>query len=413
VGEVTGTRVAASEGYETSPLIVAAAPLGINASMDTPVGPDAVRDGIGLALSGGGFRVALFHVGALWRLNELGVLRQLSRISSVSGGSITSGRLAMVWTRLDFRDGVARRFDEEVVRPLRDFTSRTIDWRAVIYGVLSPRSIAETLANLYDRYLFGGTSLQDLADDAPGTVPQFVFNASNLQSGSLWRFSKAYAADYQVGVIPNPRLRLATAVAASSAFPPMLSPLALNVRPGDFLPGSGMSLEMPPYTSRVVLTDGGVYDNLGVETIWKRFRTVLVSDAGAALNPQPAPKTDWIRMMVRVMELMDNQVRAVRVRQMMAAFEAPNADAEVSRDGAFWAIHVDIARYGLSDALACPYASTVALAQMPTRLAALPAVTQERLINWGYAVCDAAIRRYYVPGTLAPREFPYPRAGVG
>jgi len=44
-----------------------------------------------LALSGGGFRATLFHCGALMRLNELGFLTKLSRISSVSGGAITSG----------------------------------------------------------------------------------------------------------------------------------------------------------------------------------------------------------------------------------------------------------------------------------------------------------------------------------
>ena len=48
-----------------------------------------------LALSGGGFRATLFHCGALLRLNELGYLTKISRISSVSGGSIASGMLAV------------------------------------------------------------------------------------------------------------------------------------------------------------------------------------------------------------------------------------------------------------------------------------------------------------------------------
>ncbi len=52
-------------------------------------------------LSGGGYRAMVFHVGALWRLNEVGLLSKLKRVSSVSGGSITAGSLALAWKNLD------------------------------------------------------------------------------------------------------------------------------------------------------------------------------------------------------------------------------------------------------------------------------------------------------------------------
>ena len=60
-----------------------------------PFNSEGIQPGIGLAFSGGGFRATLFHLGSLWRLNELGYLPKLDRISSVSGGSITAGRLAV------------------------------------------------------------------------------------------------------------------------------------------------------------------------------------------------------------------------------------------------------------------------------------------------------------------------------
>jgi len=53
--------------------------------------------GIALCLSGGGYRAMLFHLGALWRLNEFGYLPKLARISSVSGGSLTAGVLGHRW----------------------------------------------------------------------------------------------------------------------------------------------------------------------------------------------------------------------------------------------------------------------------------------------------------------------------
>jgi hypothetical protein len=84
--------------------------------------------GIALCLSGGGYRAMLFHAGCLWRLNELGLLGGLSRISSVSGGSITSGVLGMNWRELGFAAGSpSSRFAELVVTPLRQMASTTID----------------------------------------------------------------------------------------------------------------------------------------------------------------------------------------------------------------------------------------------------------------------------------------------
>src|SRR4051812_37768469 len=111
--------------------------------LSTPVqhpGEEQLQDGAALCLSGGGYRAMLFHVGALWRLNELGYLGKLDRISSVSGGSITAGMLALRWEELGFGpDGVAEHFVARVVEPLRALASATIDRPSVIGGILSPR----------------------------------------------------------------------------------------------------------------------------------------------------------------------------------------------------------------------------------------------------------------------------------
>src|SRR3954470_17475209 len=84
-------------------------------------------DSTALCLSGGGYRAMLFHVGAICRLNELGYLPRLARISSVSGGSITAGVLGMNWGALTFEDGRATNLDRLLVEPIRRLASRTID----------------------------------------------------------------------------------------------------------------------------------------------------------------------------------------------------------------------------------------------------------------------------------------------
>ena len=63
--------------------------------------------------------------------------------------------------------------------------------------------------------------------------------------------------------------------------------------------------------------------------------------------------------------------------------------------------------------MSCPPDKTLELAEVSTRLAALSAPLQERLVNWGFAVCDAALRKHVDPSVTAPDNFPYPVAGVG
>ncbi len=365
---------------------------------------DRPQKGTALCLSGGGYRAMIFHLGALWRLNEIGYLGRLKRVSSVSGGSITAGMLGLRWSKLGFRKGIARNFVSEVVEPLRRLAGVTIDVRSILAGLFLPGGAGGRIASAYDRYLFHGATLADL----PRDPPRFVINATNVQTGDLWRFSRPYMRDYKVGEVKNPRLRLSAAVAASSAFPPVLSPMRLKLKAGDYTESAAgrEPLHHKPFTTRVVLTDGGVYDNLGLETAWKRCATILASDAGGELSPEERPSGGWLRHGIRALFIIDNQVRSLRKRQLIDSFRAK------TRDGAYWGIRADISHYGLPDALHCPSQRTLELARLATRLKRLDPETQERLINWGYAVCDAAIRRHLEPALPPPAGFPYPRSAV-
>lgn len=374
--------------------------------------------GIALCLSGGGYRAMLFHLGALWRLNEVGYLPKIDRVSSVSGGSITAAMLGFKWSKLAFdKAGVGQQFQAEVLAPIRKLASRTIDVGAILGGALGPGSIGDKVIDSYQKYLFGEATLQDLPEK-----PRFVINATNVQSGALWRFMKPYMRDYRVGEVKNPTTALAVAVAASSAFPPFLSPVKLELNVSAYTPNSGRDLQYEPFTTDVVLTDGGVYDNLGLETAWKRYDTILVSDAGGKMSPEAEPKLDWARHTFRVLELIDNQVRSLRKRQVIDSFELHehlrlDPDSELfklaTRKGTYWGIRSHVADYHLADALDCPAEKTIELANVPTRLKRLEPELQERLINWGYAICDTALRKHVDSDLPAPDGFPYPHAGVG
>lgn len=341
---------------------------------------------IGIALSGGGYRATLFGLGSLQRINDAGLLGKLDRVTSVSGGSILAGVLAHRWKELDFIDGRALNFNALVVEPVRAFCSRTIDIGAGIKGALMPfRSAGDFLAARYDDDLFEGAMLKDIPDASLPGNPRFVFYATSLQTGRSFRFRQDFIADYLLGINRSAQVKLSTAVAASSAFPPIFSPIEFDTEPGDWQQGSAAP-ELAALRDHVVLTDGGVYDNMGLESLVDNVDIVLVSDAGAPFGIEEAPAEDYVRQLGRVRDILIDQTRALRKRWLVSEFAAGR------KRGAYWGIATQIGDFAATDALAADNTLTGELDEVPTRLAAFDEPLQGRLMNWGYALCDAALR---------------------
>jgi NTE family protein len=105
-----------------------------------------------------------------------------------------------------------------------------------------------------------------------------------------------------------------------------------------------------------------------------------------------------------VLNLVDNQVRSMRKRQLMDLLRSGQ------RQGTYWGIRMDNSSYGVRKVLPCPAGKTLAIAETPTRLKALPGELQERIICWGYAISDTMLQKWM----RAPEDaaFPY-SVGVG
>lgn len=346
---------------------------------------DKRRSGIGLALSGGGYRATLFHLGVLRRLAELGVLEQVAHFSSVSGGSITAGAVAVDLVTHPTSTWSAR--VDRITAQLRQFCSRTVDTGTIVGGVLNPfRSVSDLLAKEY-KALYGDVTLGALK----GVMPTFTFCATNLQTGRLVHMTPEYVVDYRIGRAPVD-VALRRAVAASSAFPPFLSPVIIDTSKVQWTPTRRSTLTNDAaYNRRLLLTDGGAYDNMGLEPVWDDYEHVLVSDAGAPYVPDGDPGTDWFTQLHCAFEIATDQARGVRKRWLIDQFERGTAR------GAYWGINTNIADYELDTALKVAPATIERMARMRTRLNAFKDEEQELLINWGYAVSDAALRRRCPP----------------
>lgn len=380
----------------------------------------AARPGLALALSGGGYRAAAFHLGALIRLNEAGLLKRVDQVSSVSGGSIVAGTLGLHWSNLNFdRNGVAANLDA-VIGPVRRLLSTPIDVGAVLVGFVGPGRAGEEVAKVYDRMLFQGKTLQDLPGKGEG--PFFLINATNVRTGTLWRFTRSYMGDYRIGYIDHPNTPLSTAVAASSAFPPFLSPMLLPIPSDARFRRYAEEIKLANDRERLIvdcaffgpqlLTDGGVYDNLGLEPV-DDFEALLVSDGGQRIKDQSAPPENWAAQ-IRTLEIIDNQVRSLRKRRLIDDY------LNEERAGASWAIDGKTKAYHPpTDPLNAAACASKELSETPTRLDAMPEERQELLINWGYAVSDASLRSFFsgyakkrYGVTIAePKGFPFPSRG--
>jgi NTE family protein len=354
----------------------------------------------GLCLSGGGYRAMLFHVGALRRLYEAGALRALARISSVSGGSITAAVLAHRWQELLSADTEIDAFEDLVQQPLYGFAGERVDVFAVLKGIVTPgRRVSDFVAAAY-RPLLGDFSLQQLPD-----TPRFVFLATNLGSGSVLRFAKPYTADAKVGKRDHLDLPLTRVVAASSAFPPVLGPAVVKLADNDALTetfpdpeGDELALHTQPYTHRLELGDGGIYDNLGGQPL-EQYHTILASDGGSPFKNQPRTPPNWLSNTTRSWHVTDNQVRSLRKHALIDEYKSQH------RNGTYWGIRSDVTDY--PQALFRATQERVDdIAATPTRLWPLPVLRRKQPINWGYAICDTALRSHLDP-TLAPPVLPY------
>lgn len=351
------------------------------------------RSGVGLCLSGGGFRATLFHMGALRRLNELGVISKLDTVSSVSGGSITAAALATALAA-----GAPLDWDARVVAPLRAFTSR--DRRtAAVFARLLPWNWfrSDTGVRVLERSY--AAHLTPLRLAALPARPNFVLCATDMQFGVNWTFERGRVGDFQAGYAQPPaEWPLALAVAASSCFPPIFNPRKLRLDPPRFTGGKYAAGRVRDGLVRGMrLTDGGDYDNLGLEPVWKSRQVVLVSDGGAPFDVSEDRGLIW--RVERYAAIAQNQGHAVRVRWLIDSFQSNQFG------GAYWGVASAPSSYdagypGYSKALA-----TDVISRIRTDLDAFSGAEAAVLENHGYWLAEAGLRKH-VPELASPNPPP-------
>jgi NTE family protein len=339
----------------------------------------------------------------LLRLHQRGQLRQLDLISSVSGGSIASAWLVACYLRQRRGDdeSFARwcdrsDFQAAVVEPFRDFAATDLRSLPVLatlaWNWLWPSARVALLERGYRRF-FGQLQLRDLPRS-----PRFVFCATNLTFGVNWEFSRQRTGDFQTGYLrKHGKIALATAVAASSCFPPLFGPMRFPAAAGDYAHGAYRGFDDELLRGRVELSDGGVYDNMATEPALKSFRRILVSDAGAPFAFVAGQHV--LRRLLRYAGVVGNQAVALRKRLFYRGLVAGDYQ------GAYWNLdeRKDAGAAGYSLGLCAEV-----MARIRTDLDRFSAAEFAILVNHGYFSCEDGLQAQ--PGSAAAPEpaWPYP-----
>jgi NTE family protein len=368
---------------------------------------------IGLTLSGGGVRAAVFHLGVLRRLADESLLESVSQLSTVSGGSlVTAAILAkaeMRWpSSTDYR---ARLYAElrETLTTNDLFSPKAVGWSGLLrfnFRLIDQR--ARILATLLtERWGIDG-ALRDLPDR-----PTWWINTTCLETGKSWRFSKREMGDWRFGRHYDPPFAVAEAAAASAAVPYAIGALSLQVPSDGWYrtdPATRRPIErkQPPATT-VRLWDGGAYENLGLESLYKPqgglidCDFLICSDASGPLQDtlaKPSVLGGLLRghlVSPRLFDITSDQIRALRARMFMSSVSNGDASGALLRMGnSVRDVDVKAGRVRPSEAYDQFQAdSDVALAlRYPTDLRAISEWHFDAIARHGYELADAVLTAY-------------------
>lgn len=345
----------------------------------------ATNTPIALALSGGGIRAMVFHMGVLRVLAERGALEDVCRLSTVSGGSLLIG---LIYTEAGMRWPTSEQFLSSIYPVIRKKLCARNLLMGTVHQLAQPKNWCFLLsrANLLALALKSEWGITANLSDVPAT-PEWSINGTTAENGKRFRFKNDSIGDYTLGYAKPDGYPLANALAVSAAFPGGFGPLKLDATQFQWrkLPFWGATDdEAQPVEvgyKQLHLYDGGVYDNLGLEPFFDAGKgqskhpseLIIVSDAGAplrtgfslfALNP-------W--RLKRVADIMSDQARALRVRTFAHYLQREPFH------GAYLYINTPVSKQR-------PCASSSFAAGFPTTLRKLDLTEFDLLADHGYRV---------------------------
>ncbi len=364
---------------------------------------------IGLSLSGGGVRAAVFHLGGLARLAKTPRWSDICFLSTVSGGSLCA---ALVFEKAGQRWPSADALLKEVLPEIRtQLTTFDLERRYMLLTALNPNWWFRGRAPLIARLIRKHWGISGDVSQMP-EFPRWEICATCYETGKSFRFSRKRMGDYVANYVVTPTFPLAEAVAASAAVPGLIGPLTLDATkfkwhkyaPG----GTEPTVPIDPIADRISLWDGGVYENLGMEAHYKpqeglrkEIDFLIISDASRPLKIETRRFQFGLppyRPPFRLIDVATEQARALRLRTFVDFLD------KNPRSGVILAMGNTVdqivkkaranrpARWTSQEFLDVDAVRRVA--SMPTTLRRLSESEYDMVFRHGYEVTDATMHSY-------------------
>ncbi|MDE0011649.1 MAG: patatin-like phospholipase family protein [Candidatus Poribacteria bacterium] len=283
---------------------------------------------IGIALSGGGVRAAVFHLGILGRLAEDSLLEKVKYLSTVSGGTLVTGLIYSIaenrWPASDFF------LRECLIQARRYLTQTNIQLGAILRVITQPRLLLGKRLKSISKSIQKSWKISESLNDIP-PEPRWILNATTYESGRNWQFiPQGWMGEDVTNYVEKPSIPLTDAMAASAAYPILIGPLVLDTKNFRWFQFQEQRREESQAQFRKLhLWDGGVYDNLGLEGLYDienqeykgDYDFLVISDASDPIEIEQHSRWFWKRM-DRVLAVMIDQARILRSRILMNHFES-------------------------------------------------------------------------------------------
>lgn len=373
-----------------------------------------------LALSGGGFRASVFHLGVLARLAKENRLEDIVLLSTVSGGSLITG---MIYASNGFTWPGSKDFLLKVVPKAFDaFTNQDMQGSLIRRALGTFWTLLETRAGDLSALMQKNWGVTAKLSSLP-PHPRWMINATCYETGKNWRFERFRMGDYLFGYTNDTDFPLSDAMAASAGFPGLIGGLVLKTTGKDWFTyeskvdptrevenqSEEVHWNKVPITPRypaVHLWDGGAYDNHGLEGIhdfqtgWsKKFGFLIVSDA-AGQSGEASFKRGVPALMRLATGIMMAQVRSLRSRAILeriinhpedqGVFLKMGNSCEYILKSAQKSDLIEQYRQGMLTLEDVRLAST-----FPTVIRKLTPVEFEALFHHGYEIADTTLSCWY------------------
>ena len=284
---------------------------------------------IGIALSGGGIRATIFHLGLFKWLAEHEMLEEIKSISSVSGASLCIG---MIYSYNNLKWPTSKEFLTTVLPSVEKvLLSNDLQLSALSRLIISPFYWNKKV-NIISKSLEKKWGVHGKLTDIIGDVKWYI-NCTTYETGKRFYFCHEKMGDYKIGYVEKPNIPLSDVMAASAGFPILIGPYSLQTDDYHWVPGEYSTLNWQPPHRTIHLWDGGVYDNLGLESIYKfdnggflkdGIEFMIISNASASIDFHHRQYIRADRNLKRILDIAMDQVTALRSRNVMDFIKRTN-----------------------------------------------------------------------------------------